>query len=84
MKKNESEFIKCSKNRTLTAKVYKFQNRCLHIIAENNGMQSPYNPKMKPIKAKIYALFDDLFIGKKLSINEVKEIIKNRKHAFLN
>lgn len=75
--KNETEFIKCSKNRYLTAKASKFQNRCVEIAVKQYGL-TRYHPEMKPLKEKTCSLITSLFIDKKMSIDEIKELIKNR------
>jgi hypothetical protein len=77
-RKNETELIKCSKNRWLTAKAVKFENRCIHIIANQYGT-SRYDPKIKPLKEKFTNIFEHLVFDKKLSLVEIKELIKNRK-----
>ena len=78
MRKNETELIKDSKKRWLTAKASKFENRCINIIADQYGT-SRYDPKMKPLKEKFRNIFEHLVIDKKLSLLEIKELIKNRK-----
>lgn len=79
MQKNESELIKNSQKRQLTAKGYKFKWQCIDIIASKNGLNK-YSKELKPIKEKFGLILDDLIIDKKLSIPDIKEIIKNRKH----
>ena len=78
MMKNETDFIKCSKNRYLTAKACKFQNKVIEIAVKQYGL-TRYHEEMKPLKNKVKNLITSLFIDKKLSIEEIKELIKNRK-----
>jgi hypothetical protein len=73
--KNYSETICSLKNRTLTAKAYKFQTRVIEIVANKNGI-TRYHTEFKETKDKLNNLFQDLFIDKKLSIEEVKDLIK--------
>mgnify|MGYP003519354213 CR=1 len=75
--RNETEFIKSTSERTLTAKAYKFVWKCIDIIAEQNGFNR-YSKELKPLKEKLQNLLVSLFIDKRLSINEIKELIKNR------
>jgi len=80
--RNETEFIKCTKNRWLTAKAQKFVSRCVDIVASQNGY-SRYHQQIKPIKTHLKQVLDHLFIDQKLSIEEIKVLIKNRKIDFL-
>ena len=78
MKKNYSETIKDKQKRTLTAKAYKFVHNCIEISANQEGL-TRYHAQMKPLKEKIYSLMNYLILDKELSIQEIKELIKNRK-----
>lgn len=75
--RNESEFIKCSKKRFLTAKAQKFVDRCIEIAANQRGLNR-YSPEFKEVKDKISSLLKSLFIDKNKSIDEIKEMIRNR------
>lgn len=75
--KNETEFIKSTAKRELTAKASKFLFDIIRIVAKNKGFSSWMIPEFKPTKIKIENLINDLFFDKKMSINEIKEIIKN-------
>ena len=77
MRKNETELIKCSKNRWLTAKALKFKSKCINIIANQYGL-TPYHPEIKPLKEKFNVLFFHLIIDKKMTLEEIKELIKSR------
>jgi len=76
--KNETEFIKCSRNRHLTAKASKFLSRCIEIAAQQHGL-TRYHSGFKPTKERISKIVTSLFIDKNKSIQDVKELIKNRK-----
>ena len=80
--KNESTFIKCSKKRTLTAKALKFLNRCIDIMAKQKGL-TRYHAELKPLKEKLSTIIYHLFIDKQLSIEDIKELIKNRNKNLL-
>lgn len=73
--KNFNEAVKCPVKRQLTAKGYKFLNRCNHIIAEANA-SNIYAAEMKPIKEKLKTIVEHLLIDKGLTIAEVTELIK--------
>lgn len=75
--RNESEFIKSTSERTLTAKAYKFVHQCITIMAEQRGY-TRYHKEIKEVKEQLHTLLVHLFIDKGLSINEIKELIKNR------
>lgn len=75
--RNETEFIKSTKERTLTAKAYKFMWQCIDIVAQQNGY-TRYHKETREVKANLRELMIHLFIDKGLSINEIKELIKNR------
>ena len=75
--KNYSETICNKEKRQLTAKGYKFLTQIVQIVANKNGLHRCQS-EFKPVKEKIYNLIHHLLIDKELTINEVKEIIKNR------
>ena len=81
MKRNETDLIKCSKSRKLTAKGYKFKWQCIELIAKNRGLNK-YSKELKPIIEKFSLILDDLIIDKKMTLNEIKELIKSR--TYLN
>lgn len=72
---NYSDTICSIKNRTLTAKAYKFKTRVIEIVAKKNGL-TRYHSEFRETKDKINTLCLDLFINKKMTINQVKEFIK--------
>lgn len=76
--KNYSDTIKSVQDRTLTAKGYKFVTRCIDIIAANKGLHR-YSPEMKPYKEKFRLIMLDLFIDKRMTIQQVTDLIKSRK-----
>lgn len=75
--RNETEFIKSTSERTLTAKACKFVHKCIVIMAEQRGY-TRYHKEIREIKEQLHNLLVSLFIDKGLSINEIKELIKNR------
>lgn len=77
--KNHSEYIKSVTERTLTAKGYKFLNRCIEIACENKGY-TRYHSEMKPLKEKLSNIIHVLFIDKNMTHKEISELIKSRKH----
>ena len=77
MKRNETDLIKCSKSRKLTAKGYKFKWQFIDLIAKNKGLNK-YSKELNPIKEKFSLIIDDLIIDKKMTLNEIKELIKSR------
>lgn len=77
--KNQSEFIKSASERKLTAKGYKFLNRCIDIACENKGY-TRYHSEMKEIKRKLSDIIIVLFIDKGMSANDIAELIKSRKY----
>ena len=77
MKRNETDLIKCSKKRILTAKCYKFKWQCIDIIAKNKGLNR-YSKELKPLKEKFSLILDDLIFDKKMSIEDIKDLIKSR------
>jgi|TARA_R110000850_G_scaffold81058_1_gene174402 hypothetical protein len=81
--RNETEFIKSTPKRYLTAKAQKFTDRCISIACEQRGY-TRYYAEMKPLKAKITKLLNSLFIDKGMSIKEIKQLIKDRDLLKLN
>ena len=81
--KNETEFIKSTKDRVLTAKAQKFLYSCIDIAVKQRGL-TRYHQETKPLRAKLDFVVRDLFINKGKSIKEIKEMIKNRNSIFLN
>ena len=47
--RNETEFIKSTSERTLTAKAYKFIHQCIVIMAEQRGY-TRYHKEIREIK----------------------------------
>lgn len=79
--RNETEFIKSTSERTLTAKASKFANKCIVVMAEQRGY-TRYHKEIKEVKEKLTNLLIHLFIDKRMTINEIKEAIKNRTVTF--
>ncbi len=77
MRRNYSELIRDKGKRQLSAKGYKFIKRCIDIVAAQHGT-SYHDPKMKPVREKIYSLVEHLIIDQGKNLDEIKEIIKNR------
>jgi len=75
--RNYSETICNKQKRQLTAKGNKFLSQLIDIAAKKYGL-TRYHSEFKPLKDKIRILVHHLLIDKELTINEVKEIIKNR------
>lgn len=75
--KNETEFIKSTQERTLTAKASKFVNKCVMLMAEQRGY-TRYHKEIKEVKVQLTNLLIHLFIDKGMSISEVTDVIKNR------
>jgi hypothetical protein len=75
--KNETELIKSTNKRQLTAKGYSFLNNCIGIMAQQYGL-TRYHSEMKPKKEKLSALIHSLIIDEKKTTEEIKEMIKNR------
>jgi hypothetical protein len=76
--RNETEFIKCSNRRYLTAKASKFLSRCVDIAAKQNGI-TRYHEEFRPTKERLSKIIHSLFIDENKSIEEIKQLIKNRK-----
>ena len=76
--KNETELIKSTSKRQLTAKGHKFVWRCIDIIADQRG-SNRYAPEMKPVKEQLIKLLDHLIIDRRHSIEDIKLMIQNRK-----
>jgi hypothetical protein len=83
MKKNYSEFIKDKQKRTLTAKGYKFIWKCIDIVAGQNNLNR-YSKELKHLKDKLTTLLTHLIIDQEKTINEIKEMIKNRTLLITN
>lgn len=77
--KNHSELIKRVRDRTLTAKGYKFLWKCIDIAAEVKG-SNRYSQDLKETKEKLRTVITDLIIDKGMSIEQIKELIKSRKY----
>lgn len=77
MTKNETDLIKSTAKRQLTAKGYKFLNRCIEIMSIQHGL-TRYHKEMKPKKEKLSMLINRLIIDERKSIEEIKDMIKNR------
>lgn len=77
MKKNYSDLIKDKPKKILTAKGYKFLWKCIDIVAKQRGLNR-YSQELKPVKEKLKEILSYLIIDKELSIEEIKEIVKNR------
>jgi hypothetical protein len=75
--KNETLFIKSTKERTLTAKAYKFVNKCVVLVCEQRGY-TRYHAETKSVKSELSLLLNHLFIDKGMSIEDIKLLIKNR------
>lgn len=75
--KNYSITICNKEKRQLSAKGYKFLSQIIEIVANKNGV-TRYHSEFKPLKNNIYELIHYLLIDEEKSIDEVKEIIKNR------
>lgn len=70
--------VKDPVKRILTAKGYKFLYTCLDIIAEHKGTHR-YAKEFKQIKEKFSLILHDLFIDKRMTKEEVINLIKSRK-----
>ena len=75
--KNYSETICNKSKRQLSAKGNKFVHQCIDIALNKKGINR-YSKESKPIKEKLQELIHYLLIDEEKSIDEVKEIIKNR------
>lgn len=80
MHKNETDLIKCSKSRLLTAKGYKFMNDIIRIFCDSKGL---HRLQLKEEVAKIQDLIYVLILDKKLSKNEIIQRIKENKFKLL-
>ena len=78
MKRNYSDLIASKEKRQLTAKGYKFLTNCIEIASKQRGL-TRYHTKMKPIKEKLKNIMFYLLIDKELSIEQIKEIVNNKK-----
>lgn len=77
MKKNYSSLIRNKKERTLTAKGYKFLWDCIDVIALQHNL-SRYSHELRPLKEKLKKLLTYLLIDEEKSIKEIKSMIANR------
>lgn len=75
--KNQTELIKCSNKRILTAKGYKFTYRCVDILADQFNTNR-YAPEFKELKNKLINLLISLIIDKGMTLEQIKDAIKNR------
>lgn len=75
--KNHSELVKSISERTLTAKGNKFVWKCIDVIAIQHGVNR-YSKEIQPLKEKLRTLLHHLIIDKGMSIDEIKDAIKNR------
>ena len=75
--KNYSELIKSKNKRTLTAKGNSFVWRCLDIAAKQRNLH-PYSKELKPLKEKFFNIMYFLILDQEKTIEEIKELIKNR------
>jgi hypothetical protein len=75
--KNYSETICNKSKRQLSAKGNDFLQKCI-MIALNKKDLNRYSQEAKPIKSKMKDLIHFLLIDEEKTIEEVKEIIKNR------
>ena len=81
--RNETQYIKSTKDRTLTAKALKFKSQCIEVMVKQYGL-TRYHHELKPLKLKLSNLLNYLFIDERKSINEIKEIIKQRNLLIKN
>ena len=77
IKKNETELIKCSKKRFLTAKAVRFKRDCIIIIGKQNNL-SIYSEELKPLKKQLSKVLEYLIFDEKKTLKEIKELIKKR------
>lgn len=77
MARNYSEWIKCPRERTLTAKGAKFMQRIIEIAAENKGIHRMHKD-FKPYKEQIRKLVINLFIDKGMTKDQIIGVIKER------
>lgn len=75
MKKNYSDLIKDKKNRTLTAKGYKFLSKCIDIAAEQRGL-TRYHKEIKPIREQLRAILTHLIVDLEYSTAEIKKVVQ--------
>lgn len=76
--KNYSELIKHKGKRHLTAKANKFVWKCIDVIADQRGL-TRYHQELKPLKKKLREVLYHLIIDQEMSIEQIKDLIKNRK-----
>lgn len=75
MAKNYNEAVHSKEKRQLTAKGNKFLWRCIEIVGNSKGLHK-YSPEIKEIKEKLTDIIKHLLIDKDLTIEQVKELIK--------
>ena len=80
---NETILIKSTKERTLTAKGYKFLIKCIDIASKQRGL-TRYHLEIKETKDKLRNVVTSLIIDKGLSIEDIKDLIKNRESIIIN
>lgn len=76
MRKNETDLIKSTAKRQLTAKGYRFLNRCISALEKNTGLNR-YSKEIKPKKEKLSLLIHSLIIDKKMTIKQIKDAYEN-------
>lgn len=81
--KNESLLVKSTKNRTLTAKGVKYKNKVITILANHFGV-TRYHKEFKDKKDKTSKLLDHLIIDKKMSIEQINDILKRSKNKQIS
>ncbi len=75
--KNYSDTICNKTKRQLSAKGNDFLQKCIMIALNKKGLNR-YSNEAKPIKSKMKDLIHYLLIDEEKTIDEVKEIIRNR------
>lgn len=83
MRKNYSILIKDKEKRILTAKGVKFLWRCVDVMAMQYNLNR-YSRQIKTQKEKLRAIIEDLIFDKELSIEGIKDLIKNRNKEKLS
>lgn len=76
MKTNETILIKDSSKRLLTAKGYKFLEKCRDTACKVYGFHR-FSAEMKDINNRLGILIISLIIDKRLNENQIIEIINN-------
>ena len=77
MKKNYNEVVADLKKRQLTAKGHKFIEQLADIVCNKKGYQR-YTIEYRLIKQRLRDIVETLFLDHLMTLNEVKEVIKNR------